>query len=48
MTLTASTVEDREQIRTTRENEALSDIFLRNILGHNCFMFKCSMTESSQ
>ena len=31
-----------------RENGALSDIFARNILRHNCFMFKYSMTESSQ
>jgi len=31
-----------------RENEALSDIFMWNILRHNCFMFKYSMTESSQ
>jgi len=31
-----------------RENEALCDIFTWNILRHNCFMFKHSMTESSQ
>jgi len=30
-----------------RENGALSDIFTSNILRHNCFMFKYSMTESS-
>jgi len=31
-----------------RENEALSDIFTWNILRHYCFMFKYSMTKSSQ
>ena len=30
-----------------RENEVLSDVFTWNILRHNCFMFKYSMTESS-
>jgi len=29
-----------------RKNEVLSDIFTWNILHHNCFMFKYSMTES--
>ena len=31
-----------------RENEALSDIVTCNVLLHNCFMIKCSMSESSQ
>jgi len=31
-----------------RENEVLSDICTWNILRHNCFMFKYSMTESNQ
>jgi len=31
-----------------RESEALSDIFTWNILCHNCFMFKYSMTERNQ
>jgi len=31
-----------------RDNEVLSDIFTWNNLGHNGFMFKYSMTESSQ
>ena len=31
-----------------RENEVLSDIFTWNILRHSCFMFKYSMTKSSQ
>jgi len=31
-----------------RENGALSDIFMWNILRRNCFMFKYSMTESNQ
>ena len=31
-----------------RESEALSDIFTWTILRHGCFMFKYSMTESSQ
>jgi len=31
-----------------RENEAVSDSFTWNILRHNCFMFKYSMTEISQ
>jgi len=33
---------------TYRENEVLSDIFTSNILRHNCFMFKYSMTERNQ
>ena len=32
--------------KSYRENEALCDIFTWNILLHNCFMFKCSMSES--
>ena len=31
-----------------RENGALSDMITENILRHNCFMFKYSMTESIQ
>jgi len=31
-----------------RENEVLSDIFTWNILRHNCFKLKYSMTESNQ
>jgi len=34
--------------KSYRENEASSDIFTRNILRHNCLMFKYSVTESSQ
>jgi len=35
-------------VNSYRENEALCDIFTRNILLHNYFMFEYSMTESSK
>ena len=34
--------------KSYRENKALSDIFTGKILLHSCFMFKYSMSESSQ